>query len=78
MERDKIIDTLKHVMILFVIIGHTLPKFMGGGNFDPPYELHLSISHAVICDDIGLFNVSATYCKIQGLNAFIVYDSVCI
>ena len=31
MERDKIIDTLKYVMILFVIIGHTLPKFMGGG-----------------------------------------------
>lgn len=31
MERDRIIDTLKYVMILFVIIGHTLPKFMGGG-----------------------------------------------
>ena len=30
MERDKIIDTLKYVMILFVIIGHTLPKFVGG------------------------------------------------
>lgn len=76
MERDIIIDTLKYVMILFVIIGHTLPKFMGG-DFDPPYEF-LSISHAVICDDIGLFNASATYCKIQGLNAFIVYDSVSI
>lgn len=31
MERDKIIDTLKYVLILLVVIGHTLPKFMGGG-----------------------------------------------
>lgn len=30
MERDKTVDTLKYVLIIFVVIGHTLPKFMGG------------------------------------------------
>ena len=32
MERDRIIDTIKYVLILFVVVGHTIPKFAGGGN----------------------------------------------
>ena len=31
MERDRIIDTIKYVLILFVVVGHTIPKFAGGG-----------------------------------------------
>lgn len=30
MERDRIIDTIKYILILFVVIGHSLPKFIGG------------------------------------------------
>lgn len=52
-HRDNILDTTKFILILFVILGHVIPKLWVDKLFGIN-ELYLSVSHATLRDDLGI------------------------
>ena len=58
-QRDNILDTAKFILILFVVLGHVIPK-LGGGKLLSINELRLFVSYATVRNYLWLLDKTAT------------------